>query len=134
LKEEVVKYVVFLVVSITILGCVSAPSGETSRFSLDSNMNDSISLIDEYTSVCWTIPASISNDDISTRKTREGDKIVFTIGRDNSDIPFMPFARIILLPSPQPVTVSIEEGSVSMAEPWDVDLKLKKWLAGDKSC
>ncbi|MFV8458450.1 hypothetical protein ACNO5M_25595 [Vibrio owensii] len=116
-------------------GCVSAPNGETSRIQSDLNFDDTVKLVDDFTKACWEREASLFSDQIITRKVSDGEKAQYILGRDNDDIPFMPFANIYVLKSPDAATdISIEEGSVSMMKSWGVERKLSNWLKGDYSC
>ncbi|GAB2994731.1 hypothetical protein [Psychrosphaera aestuarii] len=124
-----------LITLLFLTGCVSAPKGETARLNSNLTFEETVTLINEYTQTCWTREASMSSDQIRTRQSASNGKVTFVIGRNNTDIPFMPFANIhVLNPENSQVLISIEEGKVTMTDPWEVDRKLSNWLKGNKTC
>ena len=56
------------------------------------------------------------------------------IGRHNFDIPFTPFARIIVRNVSEGVIIDVEEKEMSLSTPNDVAGNVGSWLSGDTTC
>jgi hypothetical protein len=123
--------------SLVLFGCVSAPKGETAKVKSNVSYAESINLLMEVVNKCWVrgVAGPFAGDAILARPGREGNEFSVILGRDNSDIPFMPFAKIVVKTAPDgSVYFSVSEGDVFFTNKWEVDKSIRSWIDGSSEC
>lgn len=119
----------------SLYGCAFAPSQETARFNSSFNMQETVHLMDKMIADCWYREGNRWTEDaIYGVKRKKRDDIIITLGRDNSDIDFMPFARLIISKQQDNVSVVVEEGDVLWRDKWGMDKSVSAWLKGNDEC
>jgi hypothetical protein len=66
-------------------GCATNPTAASTKLSVNSDFEDLVYDVDQYTQLCWT------SNEILTRRSMAGDSIVFIIGKISTDKSFTPF-------------------------------------------
>ena len=119
----------------TLVACVHAPNKETARYTSKYSYEQTVEMVRVLVRKCWTRQARVfGSDAIYGRSSRGNGNYVVTLGRDNRDISFMPFARIIVHKIMGNVVVSVEEGDVFLKSKWGVDKSVEEWLKGNHEC
>ena len=120
---------------LSIVSCAFAPKNETAKFESNLDYEKSKQLVVELVNKCWKRPRTfLGRDAIYGVESREGADYVMTLGYDNMDIPFMPFARIIIRNESEKTYLIVEEGDVFLRKKWGVDKSLRAWLEDSQEC
>lgn len=136
LKRSLNLLVICSVASI-LAACNLAPIKPTATHGAANNFPTTAKLMLELTDKCWNKPVRgwAQSDAIYGKAKRVENGLIIIIGRDNTDIPFMPFARIIVNnTSSGEASVVVEEGDVAYGLRYDVNRSVKEWLEGRRTC
>ncbi len=128
------KYQILLIFTFLLGGCVKSPDRITANIQTSLNIEKSLNLLDEFIQKCWTKKGGLWSDYLYAKKSMNGDSYVYTLGRDNSDIRFSPFATIEVRNNDKGVSYVISEGKTIMWKNWNVEESLNTWLAQKGNC
>ena len=92
--------------------------------------------VTEIVDKCWTLRSenTFKRDHVFGIIEEEDMQYSIVIGRHNFDIPFAPFARIIVHNVSEGVIIDVEEKEMSLSTPNDVAGNVSNWLSGDTTC
>lgn len=115
--------------------CQLAPIKEAGVYHPDMNGRAAEASLQRLVKQCWSKPVEglMQSDAIYGVAKKEENQFIITLGRDNSDIPFLPFARIILVDKAQP-SIIVEQGEVTFGSMYDVNKGVDDWFSSGEKC
>ena len=125
-----------LVIAITTTACSLAPIKEVKRHKFNGSYNQAVASMTNLTQKCWTLRSKpFKHDNINPIVTSDINNHKITIGRDQSDISFFPFANIIVSKKTNGSSeIIVEEGDAAYGTRYDVEGSVSRWLQGNKKC
>lgn len=125
-----------LVVAVSVTGCTMAPIVEVERHSVSGSYAQAIESMEELVAKCWTLDYVPFKHDNIYPVSRPGKSMHrITIGRNQIDIPFTPFAHITITEvDGGSANIIIEEGDAAWGARYDVQSSVSRWIAGDRVC
>jgi len=125
------------IAAVALAGCAGVPIQEVASYDPPERYEEVAPRIQELAHACWSDPGGglLGRDAIVPRTEASVMYLTVTIGRVNFDIPFVPFARIIVERlEDDAARVRVEHGQFLAGRMMDVDRSVREWLAGDESC
>lgn len=123
-----------LIICIASNSCTLAPKKETARFNTDLSFEETKKVIKSMVETCWTKESGFMKDGVYGFESYSDKGYTMSIGRDNIDIPFMPFVNIIINENNNNTYISLEEGKKLLMKKDNVEKVIKNWLIGIPLC
>lgn len=123
-----------LILILILSGCALSPKKETAKLESSLNYDESQSLLKTFIKECWIKDGKWGSDSIRAKTSFTDGNTLITLGRDNSDIPFMPFATIEIKRANNKILFSISEGKTIMWKNWNVEKSLNAWVTKTGDC
>lgn len=131
------KLIILLITVSLITSCSILPIKEAGRFISPINTENTISSLEKLVLECWTKPLEgfMGSDAIYGKQLRLENGLIVILGRDNHDIPFIPFAHITVkgnkFGNPE---IVIQQGGVAYGVFYDVNKGVHDWFHNNQSC
>ena len=116
-------------------GCTLAPVQPVATYSPNMGFEEAAASMAALVNKCWTHESNpFKHDDIYPTFSHQVDALTITIGRDERDIPYMPFARINVMQAGNSAKIVVEEGDAAYGGAYNVKDSVDRWLNGDQTC
>jgi len=128
------KQILIICLILLTSACAFAPKKVTAIIDTQLSYRNSVSTLVTLVDSCWIKEGSWGSDAIRAEISDSDGNFMLTLGRDNTDISFMPFATIEVIDVNGFGVFSVKEGGTFLAQKWNLEQSINSWLKTPGTC